>query len=141
MHTWCWFLDSVHDQVMSPDEFPLITVVDVVDERSARWSEMREVTPLLSRHPEQEWRFFFTEAAKQSPVFTWLDAGFVRCSPGEVSEVVDGLRACAAVANEKYVEFLKEAVVNQPDEVAQLLELMAIAAASGDGRVRLDSWV
>lgn len=138
---WCWSQDLVHDPVMSPDEFPPITVVDVDDERSARWSGMREVTPLLSRHPEREWRFFFTEAARRSPVFKWLDAGFVRCGPAEVPGVEAGLRACAAEANEKFVEFLTRAAVNQPDEVAQLLELMAIAAASGEGRVRLVSWV
>lgn len=96
---------------------------------------------MLSRHPEPEWRVLFTEAARRSPIFKWLDAGFVRCGADEVPEVEEGLRACAAEANEKYVEFLKRVAVNQPDEVDQLLELMAIAGASEQGRVRLVSWV
>lgn len=119
-------------------EFPPVNMVEVEVQTSARWSAMREVSPLVDRVPYGDWCRIFYQHCEDSSDLDWKGAGFVLCEGDEIERVRTRLGEITAVTNARFANLLGTA---EPRATAEeLLELESINAASVDGQLYRVVW-
>ena len=112
--------------------WPPLTLVRVDVAQSARYSGMRELTPLFSRPVHAQWFHVFRENARnaKSATFEWLGANFARCDTELVPRVVELLHEITDATNLDFELFLLRAGDKTPEKVADLIAIESIAHAS-----------
>lgn len=127
--------------VNSQTSFPPVSLFESDSEISPQYSGLSEVTPKFDREPYLDWCRLFRLACVEDPDLDWKEAGFASCQTDRVPEVLKRLAAITAATNLKFAEFLDKVSQNDPEKVADLLQLEGIGSASANGGAYLCNWV
>ena len=114
-------------------DWPNVRFVGVHVEVSPRWSGLREVEPLFSRRPYEDWCRLFRLACEADESIDWKGAGFVRSDPENVERVSERFRAITASTNDQFRSFLARALLSQPEDTETLMAIEMSCGASEDG--------
>lgn len=117
------------------DEFDWLDVglLRVEAEQSAQWSGLRDVVPVFTRQPYEDWCRMFRWACEGDEELDWKGAGFARCRPEEVAVVEARFEAIAESVNGEFRSFLGRALITQPEAARQVIVIDSSFAASEDG--------
>ena len=119
---------------MDETDWPGVALIDIAVEVCAQWSGLRDVEPLFSRQPYEDWCRLFRFACEEEDSLDWKGAGFVRCTPQDIVLVRDLLEAITESVNEEFRAFLARALIQQPVAAREIIAIEgSFAAGASDG--------
>jgi len=105
--------------MITPEHFPPTIFMGAHTEQGGRIASILKVTPQFHRQPNHDWGVLYRLECEQSAAIDWCDAGFAKCKTGEQTPVIDALRAAAAAADARYIQYLQRLA---PEEAAKIVE-------------------
>ena len=118
---------------MIESDWPDVGLVRVEAEQCAQWSGLRDVVPLFTRQPYEDWCRLFRWACEGDEELDWKGAGFARCRPEEVGFVEARFEAITESVNTEFRAFLRRALTTQPEAAQQVIAIDGALAVSQDG--------
>jgi hypothetical protein len=120
----------------SEDDWPDVLFLNSEIRDSPQWSLLREVVPIFSRRPYEDWCLLFTEKCENDGNLEWHEAGFARCKPEQTDEVSARFAANTIAANIDFRAFLGRGLLNDDAphisrQFRDLIKLEEMLAASG----------